>query len=116
MEIQEAIDFLQQNGYDIIPPAMSSDIDDFEKWWNMYDKKRGRDACLKKWRRLSLRDRKKCLEETPRYVASCSSKQFQKDPLTYLNNKAWNDEIISDYDERREIGLFNKTASIINSD
>ena len=25
-------------------------------------------------------------------------------------------EIISDYDERREIGLFNKTASIINSD
>ena len=65
MEIQEAIDFLQQNGYDIIPPVMSSDIDDFEKWWNMYDKKRGRDACLKKWRRLSLRDRKKCLEATP---------------------------------------------------
>jgi hypothetical protein len=35
-----------------------------------------------------------CISATSAYVASTPDKQFRKDPLTYLNQKAWNDEII----------------------
>lgn len=67
---------------------------EFEKWWDMYDKKRGRDKCLAKWKKLTSTERLSCMEATPAYVASTPDKQYRKDPLTYLNQKAWKDEII----------------------
>ena len=67
----------------------------FEYWWTLYDKKRGREKCLQKWQRLTESDRTACINATPAYVASTPDKQFRKDPLTYLNQKAWNDEIIN---------------------
>lgn len=68
----------------------------FEKFWNMYDKKRGREQCLKIWNRLSQKDKQEILERTPAYIASTPDKKFRKDPQTYLNpkNKHWLDEII----------------------
>lgn len=67
---------------------------EFSKWWNMYDKKRGRDRCLTKWKKLRPSEQLACIEATPAYVASTPDKSFRKDPFTYLNQKAWNDEII----------------------
>jgi fatty acid-binding protein DegV len=67
---------------------------DFEIWWEMYDKKRGKEKCLKKWAKLTKQEREDCLNATPAYVASTPDKQYRKDPQTYLNNKSWNDEII----------------------
>ena len=116
MEIQEAIDFLELNGYDIIPPVSEVVDEMFEEWWNTYDNKKGRKSCLKKWRRMFLKDRRRCLEATPRYVASIKDKNFQKNPLTYLNGECWEDEITTDYEERRGTDLFAKAASIINTD
>jgi hypothetical protein len=66
----------------------------FEDWWSLYDKKCGRKDCEKKWSRLSLEEKEACLAATPAYVASTPDKQFRKNPLSYLNQKAWNDEII----------------------
>lgn len=66
----------------------------FEQWWSLYDKKRGREKCKKKWLKLTSRERADCIAATPAYVASTSDKQFRKDPYTYLNNKSWLDEII----------------------
>ena len=73
----------------------TTDKPDFDLWWNLYDKKRGREKCLQKWQRLTESDRCACINATPDYVASTPDKQFRKDPLTYLNQKAWNDEIIN---------------------
>lgn len=67
---------------------------DFEEWWNLYQKKRGKEKCMKKWMKLSARDRQACIAATPAYVASTPDVAYRKDPYTYLNNKAWNDEII----------------------
>ena len=68
---------------------------DFDYWWGLYDKKRGRDRCLTKWRRLTPQERRDCIRATPQYVASTPDKQYRKDPFSYLNQKAWTDEIIN---------------------
>jgi hypothetical protein len=66
----------------------------FKKWWDMYDLKCGKENCIKKWNKLTTKERFDCIKATPAYVASTPDKQFRKRPLTYLNQKAWNDEII----------------------
>lgn len=66
----------------------------FIRWWNLYDKKRGREKCLRKWLKLSKKEQADCIAATPKYVQATPDKQFRKDPYTYLHNKAWHDEII----------------------
>ena len=66
----------------------------FNQWWNEYDKKVGKDACIKAWARMSQIDKEKCLIATPAYVQATPDKAFRKDPLTYLHRKGWEDEII----------------------
>lgn len=65
----------------------------FTIWWKLYDKKRGREKCIKKWNRLSAAEQQACIDATPAYVASTPDVTFRKDPITYLNQKAWQDEI-----------------------
>lgn len=89
----------------------------FDTWWDLYDKKVGRENCAKKWRKLTTKEKEACIAATPTYVASTPDKQFRKNPLSYLNQKAWNDEIIprnngtdkSSLDEQRK----DKLASIL---
>ena len=69
--------------------------DDFETWWNMYQKKRGKEKCIKKWSKLSAGEKKACIAATPAYVTSTPDVAYRKDPYTYLNNKSWHDEIIN---------------------
>ena len=66
----------------------------FDKWWEIYDKKRGREKCYLKWRKMTPSEQAACIAATPAYVASTPEKAYRKDPLTYLNGKCWNDEII----------------------
>ena len=68
--------------------------DTFNKWWTLYDKKRGREKCLIKWKRMTGEEQFACIAATPAYVESTPDKTYRKDPLTYLNGKCWNDEII----------------------
>jgi hypothetical protein len=68
--------------------------DTFNKWWDLYDLKCGKENCMKKWKKLTAKEQFDCIKATPAYVASTPDKQFRKRPLTYLNQKAWNDEII----------------------
>ena len=69
--------------------------DEFDKFWNLYDKKRGDKTKIKtKFLKLSKADRAKIFETLPTYVANTPDKSFRKDPQTYLNNRSWEDEII----------------------
>ena len=65
----------------------------FEKFWNLYDKKTGREKCEKKWNNLTQAEKEKIIEKLPKYLATIQDKKYQKDPLTYLNGKYWNDEL-----------------------
>lgn len=71
-------------------------IDDFENFWNLYDKKVGEKTKIKiKWLKISNDDRAKIFEYIPKYKISQPDKQYRKNPETFLNNKSWNDEIIA---------------------
>ncbi len=68
---------------------------EFNKFWDYYNKKTNKVKCLKKWKRLSTASKNIIREHLPKYINSTPDKKFRKDPLTYLNNESWNDEIIS---------------------
>ena len=87
--------------------------DPFNIWWQIYDKKRSREKCLAKWNKLSTKEQQACIEATPAYVASTPDKQYRKDPLTYLNQKAWNDEIIVRNDSAQQ--RLSKLADILKT-
>lgn len=68
----------------------------FEEFWNDYDKKVGeKEKLSRKWEKVSIKDRKAIKEYIPKYKAHQPDKKFRKNPETFLNNKGWNDELIS---------------------
>jgi hypothetical protein len=76
----------------------------FEDFWNMYDKKVGKDKAEKKWLSLSDQERVDAIKYVPDYVRAKADKQFRKDPQTFLNNKCWNDEIIKQGKSEDSVG------------
>jgi hypothetical protein len=66
----------------------------FEQFWNMYDKKLGREICDKKYKKLNETERQKIKEHLPKYCLSTPDKQYRKNPITYLNQKCWNDDVL----------------------
>jgi len=68
----------------------------FDDFWQLYDKKRGNIEKLKiKWNKISQADKKRIIKHVEDYKIATPDKNFRKDPETYLNNKSWNDEIIT---------------------
>ncbi len=67
---------------------------EFELFWNFYGKKVDRLKCEKKFKSLSQVDVNEILSTVKNYVQANSEKKFRKNPLTYLNGKCWQDEII----------------------
>ena len=67
---------------------------EFEKFWEMYEKKQDRKKAFQKWKKLKQEDKDKIFETLPEYVKSTPDKKYRKNPVTYLNNESWNDEIV----------------------
>lgn len=72
----------------------TSPDDSFSTWWEMYGKKIDRAKCEKKWAKLSPEEKQACIAATPAYVASTPDLQYRRHPMTYLNNKSWQNQII----------------------
>lgn len=73
----------------------SDDMNAFELFWTAYDKKVGKDKCLKWWKKHRpdgelLRDMVKAAQV---YAAATPDKQYRKNPETWLNGKCWEDEL-----------------------
>ena len=76
----------------------------FEKWWDLYDFKVGRDKCEKLWMKIPLKDLKLIMEHTKDYIRVTTKSEIvggafkprRKNPSTYLNNKSWKDEIVKE--------------------
>ena len=66
----------------------------FDVWWNLYDKKIDRAKCERKFNKLTHAEQQACIVATPAYVASTPDLQFRRHPMTYLNNKSWENQII----------------------
>jgi hypothetical protein len=66
----------------------------FDDFWEAYGKKVDRPKCEKKWIKISQGAREKIMDHVPRYVETTPDVQYRKNPLTYLNNESWNNEIV----------------------
>jgi len=49
-----------------------------------------------KWSNLTTLEKEKAKEHIPKYVLSTPDKKYRKNFETYLNNKSFNDEILTD--------------------
>jgi hypothetical protein len=93
------------NGYSNNPNDNDNGIDNvnvndnalsFDRFWDLYDKKVGDKVKIEaKFNNLPKSDIEKIFQHVPKYKLAQPDKKFRKDPSTYLNNKSWNDEIIS---------------------
>jgi len=69
----------------------------FECFWNDYDKKVGDKEKIKaKFLKLPTKEQMEIFNHIPKYKESQPNKKYRKNPETYLNNKSWLDEIITD--------------------
>ena len=81
----------------------------FDEFWCLYDKKVGyKDKLIKKWNKLSQKDKEAIMEYIPLYKESQPEKQYRKNPETFLNNKSWNDELIFKTQPKKELTLQQK--------
>lgn len=65
---------------------------DFEAFWDLYGKKIEKKKCVKKWSSLTQKDKDSLMQFIPIYKNSVSSVQYQKNPLTFLNSRIWEDD------------------------
>lgn len=100
--------------------AITVITDDFQAWWNLYDKKIDRAKCWKKWAKMTSEERRACIAATPAYVASTPDIQYRRHPMTYLNNKSWENQIIphngTDNKPTLEQQRFHKLADILTGE
>lgn len=94
--LDEVLKYLTLQGYRLTkPPKEIHDEYTFENAWNLYQKKVGcKDKLEKKWNSMSLKDRKAATEYIPLYVMSTEDKKYRKNFQTFLNQRAWEDELI----------------------
>lgn len=68
------------------------DTEEFERFWDLYNKKEDRKKCFTKWNNLKAKERELIFKTVSNYVASTPDKKYRKNPLTWLNGECWNNE------------------------
>ena len=72
----------------------------FDEFWDLYDKKKDRKKCEKKWDRITESEKGKIMDFIPVYHKSEPDEKYRKYPYTFLNSEIWND----DWDSYRKNG------------
>jgi len=67
----------------------------FEDFWNLYDYKQNKPKSTTAWNKLKQKDKEAIIDYLPLYIESTPDKSFRKHPTTFLNNRGWEDEIIT---------------------
>jgi hypothetical protein len=82
-------------------PNINTDIntdikhyDDFNVFWETYNKKVDKKRTFSKWKRLTKKDRSDILEMLDKYIEATPNPKYRKNPLTFLNGEVWKDEVI----------------------
>ena len=89
----------------------------FEDFWELYDKKTGNKSLIKpKFDKLPQKIKEKIIDYLPNYLDSTPDKAYRKNPQTFLNNKSWEDEIITKNNENRNNGTdYTKLKALVQS-
>jgi len=65
----------------------------FAEFWDLYAKKNDSKKCEAKFKKLTKVQVDLIFAKLPAYIQSTPDKQYRKNPITWLNNESWNDEI-----------------------
>ncbi len=89
----------------------------FEDFWTLYNKKTGNKSLIKpKFDKLPQKIKEDILNYLPGYIESTPDKTYRKNPQTFLNNKSWEDEIITKNNENRNNGTdYTKLKALVQS-
>ena len=80
--------------------------DRFAEFWDLYGKKTDSSKCKTKFARLTKTEIELLFEKLPAYIKSTPDKQYRKNPITWLNGKCWNDEIMQASTQARSTHSF----------
>lgn len=83
-----------ENENENISNKKALELESFQTFWKLYDKKVGKVTCFRRWNNLKKEDQEQIMTNLPAYIDSTPDKMFRMNPQTYLNQEAWNDEII----------------------
>lgn len=86
----------------------------FDNFWNLYDNKKSRDKVERKWHLMSAKDQNACMDSLPSYILSTPDRQFRKHPITYLNQKCWNDKLYNKEGEGNLVVAWTKPKPLSN--
>ena len=67
----------------------------FDDFWIKYDKQVGRKDCESEWDKIKQNEKEAIMQHLDPYILSTPEKAFRKNPLSYLNQEAWSNEIIT---------------------
>lgn len=72
-------------------------MEGFDEFWAAYDKKRSRVTAEKAWRKVApdAELRGVICWQAENYANATPDKQYRKDPATWLNQRCWEDEIVT---------------------
>lgn len=65
---------------------------DFDKFWDMYNKKTGTKDAKTKFLKLTDKEVEQIFTTLPHYLKATPDIKFRKHPTTYLNQRTWEDE------------------------
>lgn len=82
----------------------------FEDFWNLYDKKVDRTKAESKWNKLTQKEKEEAVEYIPAYKLAQPDKKFRRNPETFINNKTWQNEIITNNGQQTKKHNFVFTA------
>lgn len=80
--------------------------DRFAEFWNLYGKKTDSAKCKTKFSRLTKSEIELLFKNLPDYIKSTPEVQFRKNPITWLNGKCWNDEVILQTNQAKSTHTF----------
>lgn len=77
---------------------------EFEEFWKVYGFYRGKGEAYKRWKKLSVKDKKDALSALPAYFADCKANNRQKRyPSVYISKRTWEDDFTSEEAEDEEV-------------
>jgi hypothetical protein len=82
--------------------------DRFAEFWDLYGKKTDSSKCKTKFARLTKTEIELLFEKLPAYIKSTPDKQYRKNPITWLNGKCWNDEIMQTGSNAQSVHTFDQ--------
>lgn len=66
----------------------------FSDFWELYDKKNDKQKAESKWNKLTQKEKEAVMDYIPNYILTTPEKNYRRNPVTFLNNRTWENELI----------------------